>query len=599
MLIFFVFKSNTVAKSARKYIKDNKTIKEVGKTKELYMFGLNNSYYIEYPYFNNNNIDKIVSDYTKKIAKKYAKHANVSIFRCFREMSSKKVPYNLITYESYMGPDGVVGIVFNIYSFDNKGNIKNKYIETLNVHALEKDKLLDSYIFVGDYEKTIFKYIDNYLNNEYKNKLKNKYKEFIDNASEYNYVVTKDGIKIYIDGNKVLNKSKDFITISIPYSDIADIINLDTSKFYKKISEIKYIKDKFKKNKKDMYIKFTSNFYKNSSKNSKLIDVIDKGVKVEVMESSKVFSKIKYKTREGYVLNSYLNDNIVSSKGYSDVNEIVYATEDVSVRINNDENSDELVKLSRGDSITRIGSNDDGWSEVVYENNKGYVKSGYLSLVKPSDNNVLKINKNRNINVHGLMVALTFDDGPKASSTGRILDVLEKNHVVATFFDLGKLVNVHPEVTKREEAIGCEVGSHSYDHPNLSNLSISNIQLQVENSRNAFVSALGHDVSLFRAPYGSVSTTVKANIPYPLINWNVDTLDWKSKNKDAILNEVRKINNLDGKIVLMHSIYESTADAVEELVPELINKGYQLVTVSELAYYKGSSLNVGEVYYGF
>ena len=110
---------------------------------------------------------------------------------------------------------------------------------------------------------------------------------------------------------------------------------------------------------------------------------------------------------------------------------------------------------------------------------------------------------------------------------------------------------------------------------------------------------LGHDVSLLRPPYGNANDLVKSNIPYPLIHWNVDTLDWKTKNKDAIISEVRKIDNLDGKIVLFHSIYETTADAIEVIVPELINQGYQLVTISEMAYYKGETLNPGQKYYGF
>ena len=110
---------------------------------------------------------------------------------------------------------------------------------------------------------------------------------------------------------------------------------------------------------------------------------------------------------------------------------------------------------------------------------------------------------------------------------------------------------------------------------------------------------LGHDVSLVRPPYGNANALVQANVPYPLIHWNIDTLDWKSRNKEAILKEVRAIENYDGKIILMHSIYLTTADAVEVIVPELINKGYQLVTISEMAYYKGVDLKPGQKYYSF
>ena len=92
---------------------------------------------------------------------------------------------------------------------------------------------------------------------------------------------------------------------------------------------------------------------------------------------------------------------------------------------------------------------------------------------------------------------------------------------------------------------------------------------------------------MFRLPYGNVNLKVKENLEYPLIKWNVDSLDWKSRNKNKILTQIRNTGSYDGKIILLHSIYGTTADAVETLVPELIDKGYQLVTVSELAYYKG------------
>ena len=79
----------------------------------------------------------------------------------------------------------------------------------------------------------------------------------------------------------------------------------------------------------------------------------------------------------------------------------------------------------------------------------------------------------------------------------------------------------------------------------------------------------------------------------------MDSLDWKTRNKNKILAEINKISNFDGRIILMHSIYDSTAEAVEELVPQLISKGYQLVTVSEMAKYKGTTLKTSTIYYNF
>ena len=377
-------------------------------------------------------------------------------------------------------------------------------------------------------------------------------------------------------------------------------MNIDTSSLTEKYTKPEKIKkDKYNKNEKSMYIKKLANFYKSDSKNSKLISVISKGNKVSVIESNNQWSKIEYNDFKGYILNIYLSDEIVADSDYTDVKEIVYANGSVNIKASSDDNSDTLGTLNFADSITRIGTNDDGWSEVVYNNQAGYVKSSDLSVLKPSNNYSSYINKNRNINPNKPMVALTFDDGPNPNSTDRILDTLSKHNAVATFFDLGKQVEAYPEIVKREEAIGCEVASHTYSHYNLNNLSASFIKDEINKSANAFRKVLGHDVSLVRPPYGNANALVQANVPYPLIHWNIDTLDWKSRNKEAILKEVRAIENYDGKIILMHSIYLTTADAVEVIVPELINKGYQLVTISEMAYYKGVDLKPGQKYYSF
>jgi peptidoglycan/xylan/chitin deacetylase (PgdA/CDA1 family) len=122
----------------------------------------------------------------------------------------------------------------------------------------------------------------------------------------------------------------------------------------------------------------------------------------------------------------------------------------------------------------------------------------------------------------------------------------------------------------------------------------------MQKSEQAFINVLGHKTKLFRPPYGNANATVRSTIEYPLINWNVDTLDWKSRNADKVVAHIRSFQSCDGKIILMHSIYNSTVKATEIIVPELIAKGYQLVTVSELAYYKGfETLSNGVIYREF
>lgn len=205
----------------------------------------------------------------------------------------------------------------------------------------------------------------------------------------------------------------------------------------------------------------------------------------------------------------------------------------------------------------------------------------------------------REINPDKPMVALTFDDGPNPVHTERILDTLEKYRVVATFFDLGSLVEAYPDTVKRELALGCEVGSHSYSHKNFNTLTQEAIAEDVRKTAEAFRNAVGFEPKLFRPPYGNCNDFVQANMPLAMVTWSVDTLDWKTKNPGEIMRSVRSVGDLDGKVILMHGIYETSAEATEQMVPYLLKQGYQLVTISEILQYKhGMEVESGK-YYGY
>ena len=285
---------------------------------------------------------------------------------------------------------------------------------------------------------------------------------------------------------------------------------------------------------------------------------------------------------------------------YIDVNETVYATTNVNIRAFDNASCDKKGLLQSDKSITRTGIGNNGWSRVIFNGEVTYVASNYLTTEKPPEKIPVKVPiKNRNIDPLKPMVALTFDDGPNGTATPKILDILEKYNVVATFFDLGTCMENYPNITKREEQIGCEVGSHTYSHQNLNKLSGEEIQDDISNASRIYEKTLGHTLYLVRLPYGNANVTVRRTLKYPLIGWDVDSLDWKTRDKKKILEEVNKISNFDGRIILMHSIYNSTAEAVEELVPQLLSKGYQLVTVSEMAKYKEKTLQTSTVYYNF
>ncbi len=184
------------------------------------------------------------------------------------------------------------------------------------------------------------------------------------------------------------------------------------------------------------------------------------------------------------------------------------------------------------------------------------------------------------------MVALTFDDGPSVNTT-RILNTLEKYNGVATFFVTGNNASKYGDTLRRIVDEESQIGNHTYDHLKLTSLSASNIQSQVSRIQNIVYSATGVYPTALRPPYGAYNDFVKANISLRMFNWNVDTLDWKTRNAQSTYNEV--INTLaDGNVILMHDLYSQTADAVDKIVPEIVAKGYQLVTIDQLCYAKGN-----------
>lgn len=198
------------------------------------------------------------------------------------------------------------------------------------------------------------------------------------------------------------------------------------------------------------------------------------------------------------------------------------------------------------------------------------------------------------------MVAITYDDGPGFESEDRILSCLEYNNAVATFFYQGYFIEGREQKIIRALELGCEIGSHTWDHPVLTSLDKKDLIKQFDKTNDAICDACGEYPTVFRPSYGITDKKINKMSELPVIMWDVDTLDWESRNGKKVFNLVkkaRKSSGLDGKIILMHSIHDSTADATEMLVPWLKENGYQLVTVSELIKYKtGKDPVPGKVY---
>lgn len=195
------------------------------------------------------------------------------------------------------------------------------------------------------------------------------------------------------------------------------------------------------------------------------------------------------------------------------------------------------------------------------------------------------------------MVALTFDDGP-GKDTAKLLDILDQYGSRATFFVVGNRVKNFADGLAQITQRGSEVGTHTWSHEDLSKLSQGNIQSQLQKSIDAIENITGQPVTLMRPPYGAINGNVKTicnQTNLPIIQWSLDTRDWEtrsaSKTYDSIMNSVK-----NGSIILCHEIVPSTITAMERVVPELINRGYQLVTVTELFTYGGQALEPGKVY---
>lgn len=197
------------------------------------------------------------------------------------------------------------------------------------------------------------------------------------------------------------------------------------------------------------------------------------------------------------------------------------------------------------------------------------------------------------------MVALTFDDGPDAVDTPIILDILEANNAVATFFILGMEAEKNPEVLNRILEGGNEIGNHSFNHQSYLRLSDRDLFDQLNTTQYIVTEATGGYTPPFaRPPYGFLNDALVEKIPMPIIMWSLDTLDWENKDAGTVYDNVFK-DVKDGDIILMHDIFASTTEAVKLVVPELIRRGYQLVTVSELAEHRGVTLQQGNVYHNF
>ena len=187
-------------------------------------------------------------------------------------------------------------------------------------------------------------------------------------------------------------------------------------------------------------------------------------------------------------------------------------------------------------------------------------------------------------------IALSFDDGPLEGKTDKILDVLDRYGVKATFFMVGSQAKYCPETAMRVAAEGHEIGNHTQNHKNLAAMKPKELDEEIAIAEREIYNACGYIPSLFRPPEGvcteKISNAAKLR-GYSIVMWSVDTLDWQGKAASVIAENVLS-NVKSGSVILMHDGIFSvshTAEALDIIIPKLLEEGYEFVTVGELIAY--------------
>lgn len=193
-------------------------------------------------------------------------------------------------------------------------------------------------------------------------------------------------------------------------------------------------------------------------------------------------------------------------------------------------------------------------------------------------------------------VAITFDDSPNIGKTNKILEYLNDNKSHATFFVLGNKAINNKDLLISIRNFGNEIGSHTYNHGNMSKMSDEEIKNDYNKMNDIYKEVFNEELKYVRPPYGSIKNRQLSVIDTTFIHWSLDTNDWRYRSKDYLVKFVVE-HIKDGDIILFHDSYNSTVNAIEELLPILYSMGYQVMSVSELANLKGINLEKNQIYY--
>ncbi|NLL63222.1 MAG: polysaccharide deacetylase family protein [Ruminococcaceae bacterium] len=302
--------------------------------------------------------------------------------------------------------------------------------------------------------------------------------------------------------------------------------------------------------------------------------------------------------------------DIINSRSYKTFEEMVAAKAGVDTETIDENFLDNIILtndgieiiLERGKYLTMSEGTKRiffKYSDITDLLNESFLKSKNEKIIdKPSEEPLPnKDTPKQPIPAGSRRIALTFDDGPSIH-TEKILDIFKMHGGKGTFFVLGNLIEGRKDTLIRIANEGHEIGNHSWNHRKLTNLSEKEITDQIMMTRAKIYDVTGKDCLLVRPPYGSYNSkiiNIGKNLNVSFVMWSIDTLDWKTKNANAIYREITN-NASDGAIILCHDLYGTTVEAMEKVIPKLIADGYQLVTITELIESSGDKLEPGKVY---
>lgn len=232
---------------------------------------------------------------------------------------------------------------------------------------------------------------------------------------------------------------------------------------------------------------------------------------------------------------------------------------------------------------------------IPYNELSGIIKSEYL---KYSQKDSGETNYNRNLKEFSnkKLIAFTFDDGPSYIGTNKLLDNLDKYNARVTFFVVGSRINNYTDTLKRAYDMGNLIGSHTYNHFDLLKLDNYDVIKEIKKTNDEIRYITGNDTIYLRPPYGNINPEIKNLYNMYTILWDLDTEDWKYKDKNIIADYIVE-NAHDGAIVLLHDLYETSIDGALLAMERLEKEGYAFVTVEEMAIIKNIQLDKNKNYY--